>query len=113
VRDGRAHSVLGELPLEHPVADGPVRVLLRPEQLRLGAPAAGAVSARVHDVDFYGHDSRVRLDLAGGPSVSARLEGADVPTPGDEVSVVVRGAAVPFPVAGPARTASQPAAPVG
>ena len=113
VRDGRAYSVLGELPLEHPVPDGPARVLLRPEQLRLGAPAAGAVAARVRDVDFYGHDSRVRLDLAGGPSVSARLEGTDVPSPGDDVSVVVRGAAVPFPVGGAPRVAPLSVTPVG
>jgi iron(III) transport system ATP-binding protein len=115
VRGGRAHCALGELDLDFLVADGPVRVLLRPEQLRLHGPAADAVAARVRDVDFYGHDSRVRLDLAGGLTVSARLDGADVPSPGDAVSVVVRGTAVPFPVPGAARTAPAPvpAAPVG
>ena len=117
VRGGRAHSALGELDLDSPVADGPVRVLLRPEQLRLGGPRADAVAARVRDVDFYGHDSRVRLDLAGGLTVSARLDGVDVPSPGEAVSVVVRGTAVPFPVPvpGAVRTAPAPvpAAPVG
>ena len=113
VRGGRASSVLGDLALERAVADGPARVLLRPEQLRLGAPGTGAVTARVRDVDFYGHDSRVRLDLADGTAVSARLEGADVPSAGDEVSVAVLGAAVPFPVPGSARTAPVPATPVG
>jgi iron(III) transport system ATP-binding protein len=96
VREGLAHCALGAVALEGPAADGPVRVLLRPEQLRLSA-APGAVSARVRDVDFYGHDSRVWLDLAGGLTVSARLEGADVPAAGDEVSVVVTGTALPFP----------------
>jgi iron(III) transport system ATP-binding protein len=97
VRHGRAHCVLGELALERPVADGPARVLLRPEQLRLSAAAPGAVPARVRGVDFYGHDSRVWLDLADGRTVSARLEGADVPAAGDEVSVAVAGTALPFP----------------
>ena len=102
VRDGVAHCVLGELPGEWAGAggalrDGPARVLLRPEQLRLVPPAAGAPAARVRRVDFYGHDSRVWLDLAGGGSVSARLEGADVPSAGDEVAIAVRGPARVFP----------------
>ena len=106
VRDGRAHCALGDVVLERPVADGPVRVLLRPEQLRLSASAPGAVPARVRGVDFYGHDSRVWLDLVGGLTVSARLEGADVPATGDEVAVTVSGTALPFPgtAAVPART---------
>jgi iron(III) transport system ATP-binding protein len=97
VRGGRAHCALGILPLERPFADGPARVLLRPEQLRLTAPAAGAPATRVRGVDFYGHDSRVRLELPGGVTVNARLEGADVPSAGDEVAVVVAGTALPFP----------------
>ena len=97
VRAGRAHCLLGDLALERPVEDGPVRVLLRPEQLRLSSSGTGAVSARVRGVDFYGHDSRVWLDLAGGRIVSARLEGAEVPAAGDEVFVAVAGTALPFP----------------
>ena len=100
VRDGVAHCVLGDLPVEPTagrVPDGSARVLLRPEQLRLSAPQPDLPVARVRAVDFYGHDSRVWLDLPGGRSVSARLEGADVPSAGDDVSVVVRGAALVFP----------------
>jgi iron(III) transport system ATP-binding protein len=108
-RGGRAHCALGDVALERPVDDGPVRVLLRPEQLRLSTTAAGAVPARVRGVDFYGHDSRVWLDLAGGLTVSARLEGADVPAAGDEVAVAVAGTALPFP-AGTAVPASAPVA---
>ncbi|TFV63736.1 UNVERIFIED_ORG: ABC transporter ATP-binding protein [Bacillus sp. AZ43] len=110
LRDGVAHCVLGELPCEHPsggtVADGPARVLLRPEQLRLSAPRPDAPVARVRTVDFYGHDSRVCLDLAGGPSVTARLDGADPLTPGDAVSVTVRGTALAFPLPGAAPLAA-------
>jgi iron(III) transport system ATP-binding protein len=100
VRDGRAHCALGTLDLARACPDGPARVLLRPEQLRLAPPAAAGTPARVRRVDFYGHDSRVRLDLPGGLAVNARLEGGDLPVAGSDVSVTVRGSALPFP-AGP------------
>jgi iron(III) transport system ATP-binding protein len=104
VRNGRAHCVLGALTYEQtsadPVPDGAARVLLRPEQLRLSAPVATAPIAKVHSVDFYGHDSRAWLDLPGGMRVSARLEGVEVPSAGDDVSVTVRGTALVFPPVG-------------
>jgi iron(III) transport system ATP-binding protein len=109
IRNGLAHCVLGALAYEetsgHPVADGAARVLLRPEQLRLSAPvptAPGATGpiARVRSVDFYGHDSRAWLDLPGGVRVSARLDGTDLPSAGDHVSVTVRGIALAYPSAG-------------
>jgi iron(III) transport system ATP-binding protein len=97
IRDGRASCALGALPLERSCPDGRARVLLRPEQLRLSAPAATGPVARVRGVDFYGHDSRVWLDLPSGVTVSARLDGADVPVVGDAVTITVRGAVLPFP----------------
>ncbi|TFV87361.1 ABC transporter ATP-binding protein [Blastococcus sp. CT_GayMR16] len=101
VRAGVAHCVLGALPLEPAgdaaVPDGSARVLLRPEQLRLSAPRPDLPVARVRAVDFYGHDSRVWLDLPDGRLVSARLEGADLPSAGEDVSVSVLGAALAFP----------------
>ena len=114
VRGGVAHCALGDLPCE-PVGDGAVpdgraRVLLRPEQLRLSVPRPDLPVARVRAVDFYGHDSRVWLELADGGAVSARLEGADGPSAGDQVSISVRGAALAFPVG--ARTAAALEAPV-
>jgi iron(III) transport system ATP-binding protein len=72
-------------------------VLLRPEQLRLGAPGGGGPQARVRGVDFYGHDSRVRLELSGGGTVTARLEGADLPVVGQAVTITVVGPALMFP----------------
>jgi iron(III) transport system ATP-binding protein len=102
VRAGMAHCVLGAIPGEWAgpgdvLPDGPARVLLRPEQLRLAPPVPGAPLARVRRVDFYGHDSRVWLDLPDGGTVSARLDGADGPSAGDEVAISVRGAARIFP----------------
>ncbi|WP_347057326.1 ABC transporter ATP-binding protein [Blastococcus sp. HT6-30] len=107
LRDGRAHCALGVLPVGQPAVDGPVRVLLRPEQLRLGAPfASSGVRARVRNVDFYGHDSRVWLTLPDGGTVTARLEGADLPSVGQEVAIEVAGAALTYPAPGAApRTA--------
>jgi iron(III) transport system ATP-binding protein len=97
VRAGRAHSVLGVLDLERICPDGPARVLLRPEQLRLGPAAGPGPRARVRAVDFFGHDARVRLELPSGVALSARLEGWDLPAAGDDVTVDVLGAALPFP----------------
>jgi iron(III) transport system ATP-binding protein len=98
---GRVASELGELTLGRPCPDGPVRVLLRPEQLRLSA--GPGTRARVRGVDFYGHDARVELELPSGLRVSARTEGGALPAEGTEVAVSVQGPAVPFPVAAPAR----------
>ncbi|MGY1836134.1 ABC transporter ATP-binding protein [Blastococcus sp. SYSU DS0510] len=100
VRDGSALCVLGDLPVAGAVADGPARVLLRPEQLRLGPPLGAGARARVREVDFYGHDSRVWLTLPDGGTVTARLEGAELPAVGQEVSIEVAGAALTFPAAG-------------
>jgi iron(III) transport system ATP-binding protein len=97
VRAGRAHSALGVLDLDRTCPDGPVRVLLRPEQLRLGPAAGAGPRARVRGVDFFGHDARVRLELPSGVAFSARLEGWDLPAAGDDVTVGVLGAALPFP----------------
>ena len=101
VRAGRAHSVLGVLDLERACPDGPARVLLRPEQLRLGPVSAAGPRARVRAVDFFGHDARVRLELPSGVEFSARLEGRDLPAAGDDVTVGVLGAALPFPAPRP------------
>ncbi|MDP9390147.1 MAG: ABC transporter ATP-binding protein [Actinomycetota bacterium] len=105
IRDGRATCALGSLALERSCAEGRAKVLLRPEQLRLAPPTAEGQAARVRSVDFYGHDSRVWLDLPGGVTVSARLEGADLPATGDAVSITVQGAVLSFPadLAGPPR----------
>ena len=83
-------------------------MLLRPEQLRLSAPAAasGEVLARVGGVDFFGHDARIRLTLADGTAVTARLDGAELPAAGASVAVTVRGSALAFPAS--AGTAALP-----
>ena len=100
VRAGQAHCVLGAVPVPDGCPDGPTRVLLRPEQLRLVPPAEGRTLGVVHSVDFYGHDARVLLDLPAGLQVAARLDGADLPAGGQQVAIVVAGTALAFPAAG-------------
>jgi iron(III) transport system ATP-binding protein len=97
VRAGRALCALGTLDLVGESTEGPARVLLRPEQLRLGAPRADLPGARVRSVDFYGHDARVSLELPAGGTVSARLEGSELPAEGQQVSIAVLGPALTFP----------------
>jgi iron(III) transport system ATP-binding protein len=101
VRNGLAHCVLGVLPLEQPSPDGPTRILLRPEQVQLGERTGGLPTARVHSVDFYGHDARVLLDLPSGLRVTARLDGSQLPSDGTEVSLSVTGPALAFPAGSP------------
>ncbi len=91
---------LGDLRLrgEAP-APGPVRVVVRPEQLHL-APSTGAagVRARVEEVSYYGHDAAVRL-VGTGWSGLARITGSSPPTRGDQVTVRVEGAVLAFAAA--------------
>ena len=74
--------------------------MIRPEQVRLVPPGVpGSVRARVSNITFYGHDAIVRLTLpkAPGASVSARLFGQDVPTPGQQVGVAIEGEIMAYP----------------
>ncbi len=93
-------------------AGAPVTVLVRPEQVALVAEAEGAACGAVRDLQYYGHDAVVRVDLAGpapaapaapagsgaaaaparpvGPLV-VRVMGAATCEPGDVVGVAVRG----------------------
>ena len=107
VRAGTADCALGAVPVPG-CPDGPARVMLRPEQLRLGSPVDGATVGVVHSVDFYGHDARVLVDLPAGLQVAARLDGADLPAGGQRVAVSVAGAGLAFPVA--AAAAREPVA---
>jgi len=102
VRAGIATCSLGELALAAPVADGPVDVLLRPEQIRLTAAynAATGIRARVREVNYYGHDASVNLTLNEGnvaTPIIARVPGYDSPHPGDAVTLSVEGAVFAYP----------------
>jgi iron(III) transport system ATP-binding protein len=74
-----ADSPLGPLRLNDAAARGPGRVVVRPEQVILGAEVAeGAVVGTVVATAFYGHDALVQLAVAvpgGTVPVSARCQG--------------------------------------
>ncbi|NWB96508.1 ABC transporter ATP-binding protein [Pseudomonas gingeri] len=108
VHGAHVASALGALRLMAGMPDGPVRVLLRPEQLRLSAlhdgmgMEAGKARGRVLKVDYYGHDACVHLSLLGDVGLSttliARLSGHLCPRSGDEVAISVEGEVLAYPV---------------
>jgi iron(III) transport system ATP-binding protein len=89
---------LGRLPLPPGAPDGPVQVLVRPEQIRILSKGEAGVPARVDGVTFYGHDASVRLDLGGQQTVIARVAGYASPAVGTEVVLSVEGEVVAFPI---------------
>ena len=95
-RAGAVTCPLGRLALSRPVADGPVRVMVRPEQIAVGPDGA---AARVATVSYYGPDAGLGLVLADGTAVSARIGGVQALglRPGAETRLVVTGPVVAFP----------------
>jgi iron(III) transport system ATP-binding protein len=109
--DGRVTCALGELDIADVHPDGPVLVMVRPEQIRMarrgdGTAAGGgrAVPAHVLDSTYYGPQTVVRLALdgLGQTVVRARTIDQDVPAPGEPVDLVVSGDVAVFPASGPA-----------
>ncbi|MEU4996024.1 ABC transporter ATP-binding protein [Streptomyces sp. NPDC021622] len=117
VLDGnRARTPLGAIPVtpaEGALPTGPMRVLLRPEQIALAPPGApDTATATVVRRDFYGHDAVLALRLRDGTPVAARIfDPASVPPAvGDEVALRVQGTGRVFSHSGrPAPT--RPSAP--
>jgi iron(III) transport system ATP-binding protein len=99
VSGGAAICALGRLPVAHPAPDGPVDVMVRPEQIRfLPRPNADAPRATVLAVTFYGHDASVVLALeAGAQTVASLVPGHRAPRPGEEVWLSVEGAVMAYP----------------
>ena len=98
IKDGHADCALGTLPVRNPVPDGEARVLIRPEQIQVhDDPAGAAVKARVTAVSYYGHDASVRLELAEGQQITARVTGTDLPAPDTAVQLTVTGDVRAYP----------------
>ncbi|GGD97922.1 Fe(3+) ions import ATP-binding protein FbpC [Aureimonas endophytica] len=103
---GFALCALGRIAAEGEGAPGAVRLMLRPEQLRV-APAAeagpDAVRARVVAIEFGGPASEIRVALlepgAAGPVPDIRLKvpSAAAPAIGDVLALRVEGAARIYP----------------
>ena len=98
VRGGVASCALGDVAVRDAGSDGAVEILVRPEQIELHTSVrVDAVSARVSDVSYFGHDAAVRLEvLPAGPSVMARVHGHDLPAVGSDVWLTVAGDAPAF-----------------
>ncbi len=97
-QDGAVTCVLGRLPLSLPVRDGPVQVMLRPEQVELRA--ADGVGARITAISYYGHDARLALALPGLDGILlARVGGAQALglQVGGHLALAVQGPVTAFP----------------
>ncbi|NWF25542.1 ABC transporter ATP-binding protein [Streptomyces sp. PKU-EA00015] len=92
--DGCAETPLGRLPLSRTPGAPAGTVVLRPEQLRLTAPESAAARGTVSQVDFYGHDAMVTVDVDGlDEPVEVRVSGPVAVRPGDRTGVRVTGEA--------------------
>lgn len=95
---GKATCALGRLELALPALDGPVEVMVRPEQVRLGTGAkGGGVAAKVLALTYYGHDVSITLSLDGAEQVTARVAGQAAPERGAQVWLSVEGAVMAYP----------------
>jgi iron(III) transport system ATP-binding protein len=96
---GFATCALGRLRLAGPGADGPVEIMVRPEQIRFEPVArVGAVKAKVSGITFFGHDASVQVLLeAGAMQVRVRVAGHMAPEPGTEAWLTVDGVVMAYP----------------
>lgn len=90
-----AECELGRLALAPGAVAGPARLFLRPEQLVLDA--GDGVPAEVVDVDYFGAQVVVHLQLPSGVTLTARGPAARPPSTGDRVTVAVVGLARAHP----------------
>jgi iron(III) transport system ATP-binding protein len=97
---GSASTPLGVLPTTGAAAAGRGRVLVRPEQLRLGPPGGPGMPGLVRHAQFFGHDALVSVQVGEGDEaigVTARMLGAPALGEGAPVTVRVSGAVAYFP----------------
>lgn len=99
-------EAFGEVPATVPPGvEGSSHLVIRPEAIELGGPAAGRIQGRVAEVEFHGESSTVAIDVEGlrHPMVAKVSGGAAVPKRSDVVTLswsaerayAVRGAAAP------------------
>lgn len=93
----RATTPFGDIALESDAA-GPVSVMLRPEQLKLGADGS---SVHVTRVRYGGHDAIVELTTRDGRTLLARVPAGRIPAVGEATAVRVEGTGVPYPADSP------------
>ncbi len=102
---GRVTCALGEMEVRDSDANGPVEVMIRPEQVQFTRGTTGVdsseadVGARVIDQVYYGPDTVIRFALESDPStiVKTRTFIHDPPATGELVGLIVRGPVVVYP----------------
>jgi iron(III) transport system ATP-binding protein len=97
-RGGVVDCVLGRgLPVRGKTLEGPVQVLIRPEQIRLSQ--GDGVAAEVVGSSYRGSDTVLKLALRdpAGLRISSRTFDVDLPAAGEEVRVEVAGSVAVFP----------------
>lgn len=94
----QALCALGRVELFAAVPRGPVKLMIRPEQIKINAQMV-QVRARVLRVTYYGHDASLSLGLCQteAQELTARVPGQEIPKVGDEVSITVKGPVVAYP----------------
>ena len=86
VHDAVAVTPLGALGVRGGSADGAALVLIRPEQISIGAPGAGVVGV-VQTCEYFGHDAMLRIDAGAAGTYAVRVNGADALAPGTSVGL--------------------------
>ena len=104
IREGKAHCGLGELTVTGSVTDGPVEVMVRPEQIRVerddgrNGDRPGTIFAEVVGLTYFGPDALVQLELAeGGTPLVARTFDPDTPALGERVKLAVDTPVIVYP----------------
>jgi iron(III) transport system ATP-binding protein len=92
--------MLGPLTLAATSPCGLAQVLIRPEQITIHPESTtDGISVRVSEVAYFGHDATVRLrPQPDGPTVTARIIGAQPPAPGTDVRISVHGTVSAYPI---------------
>jgi iron(III) transport system ATP-binding protein len=118
-----AHTPLGELALRSdclgPSQPAPGVVLVRPEQVEIGAAGAPGLAGRVSGCEYHGHDAIVTIDAApaGASTILVRVAGGGHWAEHEAVTLIAHGPVVAWaPGTAPGPVAEPPAvsrAPVG
>jgi iron(III) transport system ATP-binding protein len=96
VSSGTVNCDLGRLAVRGATEEGSVRVMIRPEQIRVNGTGDG-VPATVVGRSFFGPETVLRLELATGVHVSARVLGDSTPADRSQVWLDVDGPVSVFP----------------
>ncbi len=100
IRGGVATCGLGDVKVGIDAPAGNGTLLVRPENLRIGAVNEGT-PAQVVAVRFFGHDALVTMITDDAVALTARVLGCDVPLVGSTVGVNITGQPLVFAAGAP------------